>query len=126
MEWLRRKLGASTGELLFWLFAILAVALVLSLAYCAGQSNGKSGSVIQQQAQEIEQQREVQQANNQAADQRVKDAVKAEQQTKELQDALKATDDPDKQRALRGCVILRQQGRDTSAIPACAGFAGNR
>jgi hypothetical protein len=29
--------------------------------------------------------------------------------------------DPDKQRALRGCLIMRQQGRDTKNIPACSG-----
>ena len=68
---------------------------------------------------EVETQRDLGRANDNAGDQRVKDATTAAQQERELSDALKATNDPDRQRALRGCIILRQQGRDTANIPAC-------
>lgn len=106
-----------------WWPALAAAALfgtLLTLAYCKGHSAGKSGEVVKQQQREIETQKDVGKADTHAADSRVKDAVKSAQQQQELNDALKATHDPDRQRALRGCVILRQQGRDTSHIPACS------
>lgn len=107
-----------------WWPALTAAALfglILSLAYCQGRDAGKSTEVIKQQKREIETQRDLGKANDNAANQRVQDATKAIQQEKELSDALQATNDPDRQRALRGCVILRQQGHDTSNIPACRG-----
>lgn len=107
---------------LFGGIALVLAALALSL-YLTGRSDGKRGEVVQQQEREITNIREVGAADTKAADIRVKDAVRTEQQTKDLNDALNATDNPDQQRALRGCVILRQQGRDTSRIPACGRFA---
>lgn len=98
--------------------AFLAVA-ILSLAYCKGVSAGKSGEVVKQQKREIETQQDIGHANEKAGDQRMKDTMQSTTQQKELQDALAATNDPDRQRALRGCIILRQQGRDTSHLPAC-------
>lgn len=101
------------------LASALLLALILSVAYCKGQRAGKSGEVQRQQVREIETQKNINQANEQAADQRVADTVRAQQQQKELTDALAATSDPDRQRSLRGCLILRQQGRDISNISAC-------
>lgn len=101
------------------LASALLLALILSVAYCQGRSAGKSGEVIQQQKREIETQQDLGRANEKAGDQRMKDAERSTAQQKELTDALNATSDPDRQRALRGCIILRQQGRDTSNIPAC-------
>lgn len=102
---------------------VLAGALLglstLTLAYCKGQSAGRSGEVIKQQNREIETQKDLTKANEKAADQRMSDARKATKQQEELTNALKATNNPDRQRALRGCIILRQQGRDVSDIPAC-------
>ena len=98
--------------------AVLLAAL-LSLTYCKGQEAGKSSEVIKQQSREIETQKDLTKANEKAADQRMSDAQTAAKQQKELTDALQATTDPDRQRALRGCIILRQQGRDVSNIPAC-------
>lgn len=105
----------------FWPYLALAagVVAVLSVAYCKGQSAGKNGEVVQQQKREIETQRDLNDAGGNAAGARVNDAVKAAQQKQELSDALNATQDPNRQRALRGCAIMRQQGRDTSRIPAC-------
>jgi len=98
--------------------AALVLAL-LTLAFCQGKQAGKSGEIVKQQGREIETQQDLGRANSNAAEARVNDAVKAAQQRKELDDAITATDDPDRQRALRGCVILRQQGRDTTNIPGC-------
>lgn len=97
------------------------LAVLLALAYCNGKSAGKSGEIVKQQKREIETQQDLGKANENAADARVQDAVKSERQQQELEDALKATQNSDRQRALRGCVVLRQQGRDTSNIPACNG-----
>lgn len=100
--------------------AIAAVAVaILMLAFCQGKQSGKSGEVVKQQKREIETQIDLGRANENAANARVKDATKAVQQEKELTDALQASKDPDRQRALRGCTILRQQGRDLKDIPAC-------
>lgn len=94
-------------------------AVLLTLAYCNGRSAGRQGEVVKQQGREIETQRDLGRANENAADARVKDATTAAQQERELTDALNTTKDTDRQRALRGCTILRQQGRDTANIPAC-------
>lgn len=97
----------------------LLVFVALALTYCSGQKAGKSGEVVKSQARTIETQTQVGAANENAAASRVTDATVAVQQERELKDALAATNDPDRQRALRGCVVMRQQGRDTSNIPAC-------
>lgn len=101
-------------------FALLAVILAfLLLAYCSGRKDGKTNEIVEQQERQIEVQENVNEANSTAADQRVDDAKKAAQQEKELNDAIKETSDPARQRVLRGCVIMRQQGRDTDTISAC-------
>jgi hypothetical protein len=109
-----------------WWPVIAAAALfglLLTLAYCSGEDAGKSGEVVKQQEREIETQRDLNTAGENASAARVKDAVEAIQQEKELTDAIEATDDPDARRALRGCVILRQQGRNLADVPACRRFA---
>jgi hypothetical protein len=98
---------------------VLVLLLVLLTAYCSGRKDGKTGEVVKQQAREIKTQEKLGDANTGAADQRVIDATKAVEQKKELTDALETTTDPDRRRVLRGCIIMRQQGRDTSSIPAC-------
>lgn len=113
---------AASAFLKKWWPVLAAAALfgtLLTLAYCKGQSAGKSSEVIKQQSREIKTQQDLGKAGENAAAARVDSAVKLEQQKRELNDALEATQDPDRQRALRGCIILRQQGRDTSHIPAC-------
>lgn len=107
--------------------AIAAVVVaVLGLTYCQGQKAGKSGEVVKEQSRTIEVQNQVGAANENAAAARVSDATKAAQQTRELEDALKSTDDPNRARVLRGCLIMRQQGRDTQNIPACRGPTAGR
>lgn len=119
-----KRFGPAGAKAVFYSGLAIMLVVILTLAYCSGRQDGKTGEVVKQQEREIEVQRDVGDANTKSADQRVEDAVKAEKQQKELADALKATTDPDRQRALRGCVILRQQGRDTSRIPACSGSGG--
>lgn len=110
------KFGAKYG---IYIGIALLVAAVLGLTYCQGQKAGKSGEVVKSQARTIKVQNEVAGANENAAEARVADATRAAKQERELHDALKSTSDPARARVLRGCIILRQQGRDTENIPAC-------
>lgn len=105
-----------------WWLAFAGAALfgaLLTLAYCNGRSDGRQREAVKQQEREIETQRDLGRANEDASGRRMEYVTKAARQEKELTDALNATKDPDRQRALRGCLILRQQGTDTSDIPAC-------
>lgn len=109
----------------YWL-VIAAVVLIIALivfSYTEGKDAGASGEVTKQQERELDVQGQVKDADTKAGDTRVTDAVRAEQQQKELEDAFKASDDPERRRVLRGCVIMRQQGRDTSRLPECRGHA---
>lgn len=115
-----RRFGPAGAKLAFFGTLAAVVAACLVLAYCTGRSDGKTGEVVKQVERENKVLGKIGQANEGAAASRVEDAVRSENQKKELSDALKATNDPDRQRALRGCVILRQQGRDTTGIPACS------
>lgn len=104
-----------------WKFAIAGAVLlvaIFSLVQC-GVKIGRQGEVVKQQEREIETQIDLGKANEGAAAARVEEATRAAEQMEELKDALEATDDPDRQRVLRGCIILRQQGRDTTDFPAC-------
>jgi hypothetical protein len=104
----------------------LLVAAALGLAYCEGHKSGKSGEVVKEQGRTIQTQQEVGKANENAASARVSDATRAVHQEKELTDALHSTSDPSRQRVLRGCIIMHQQGRNTEDIPACRGFTTDR
>jgi hypothetical protein len=104
----------------------LLVAGILGLAYCEGHKAGKSGEVVHEQARTIQVQQEVGGANENASTARVADATKAVQQERELKDALNATNDPNRQRVLRGCLIMRQQGRNPKDLPAACGPTAGR
>jgi predicted negative regulator of RcsB-dependent stress response len=99
--------------------AALLFGVIITIARCSGESAGQNKEVVKQQGREIETQRDLNDANENAAGDRVEQATQAAQQKKELEDALESETDPDRQRILRGCIILRQQGRDVSDIPAC-------
>lgn len=103
---------------------VVILGLVLLLAYCTGRSDGKKDEVIGQQKREIEVQTKVGNANENAAGARVEDATRLQRQQQEIEDAVRNAKGPDDVRAQRGCVILRQQGRDTNQIPACNGSQG--
>lgn len=107
--------------------ALAAIILaVLGLTYCTGQKAGKSGEVIDQQERTIEIQQEIGAANDNAASTRVTDATRSIQQERELKNALDATNDPTRQRVLRGCLIMQQQGRSAKDLPAACGLAAGR
>lgn len=113
------KFGPVASKIIFFGGIVAFVAALLLLSYCSGGSDGKTGEVVKQQEREIQVQQDLGKANENASTARVQDAVKAEQQKKELNDAIKDTNSPDRARALRGCIILRQQGRDTFNLPQC-------
>lgn len=103
-----------------WIAAgVVILSALLLLSYCTGRFDGKKDEVIGQQQREIDVQTKVGDANEKAAGSRVNDATKLQRQQQEIEDAVRNASGPDDVRAKRGCVILRQQGRDTSAIPAC-------
>lgn len=118
------RFGASAlPTLKKWWPAIAAAALfglLLTLAYCKGESAGKTGEIVKQQDREIEILTEVGEANESAAEARLTDASRIALNEKELTNALTETSDPDTRRALRGCIVMRQQGRDTTGVPACS------
>lgn len=99
---------------------LLALILVGAI-YFEGKHAGSSGQVEKQQAREIQVQQDVGTANENAAAARVSDTAKSVTQQKELSDALQSTNDPNRARVLRGCLIMRQQGRDTKNVPECSG-----
>jgi RNase P/RNase MRP subunit p29 len=107
----------------YWIYiaiGVLALGIVGAI-YFEGKHAGKSGEVVHEQKQTIQVQKEEGTANENAATARVSDATTAVQQQKDLTDALASSNDPNRQRVLRGCLILRQQHRDTKNIPACGG-----
>lgn len=93
--------------------------LILTLAFCQGKQSGKQGEVINQQERELDFNAAEKGAAVTASDKRVSDVVRVAMEAKELQDALETETDPYARRVLRGCIVLRQQGRDTSGIPGC-------
>lgn len=117
------KAFVAANKIAFYAGLALLLGVILLLAYCQGRDDGKQGEEIKRLEREASTQKNINAADNKAADARVLDATRSAQQRKELHDALEAIADPDSKRALRGCVILRQQGRDTSRIPACGRFA---
>lgn len=102
-------------------YAIVAVVigLVLLLAYCQGREDGKTGAIVAEQERTIEVQASESTAAEAAASERVADEVGLAKQNQELIDASKHSESDDARRIRRGCLILQQQGRDTSKFPAC-------
>lgn len=106
--------------------ALLLLILVLSLTYCAGRKDGKTGEVVEQQERTIELQQDAAGAASTAADERLEDTVTIAEQKKELDDAIKAAEDPATLRIRRGCLVMRQQHPGAPAAPACRRYeAGN-
>ncbi len=99
---------------------VLLIGLALLLAYCAGQRDEEEANTIELQEREIEILKDMTNAADNAADTRAADTARIALEQKELEDALKTEADPDKRRALRGCIIMRQQGLDTAHLPACS------
>jgi hypothetical protein len=115
------KLGDAGAKVAFYGGIALLILLLFLLAYCSGRHDGKTGEVNGQLKREVQVQNQVGSANENASSQRVTDAVKQEQQKQELSNASQGATSPDDARRRRGCVILRQQGRDTSKLAECGG-----
>lgn len=115
------RFGPVAAKIIFFGGIVALVALALTVTYCSGRSAGKTGEVVKQQAREIKVQAQVGDANTNASAARVDDAVNLQTQAQELKDATSNATSPADARVRRGCVILRQQGRDTSGIAACRG-----
>lgn len=110
---------AAVGDFLkkYWIWFALAlfVIVVLLWVYHAGGSS----EVVKQQDRTIQTQIKVNTANENSSAIRVEDTVKLDQQKQELQNAIDNASNDDDARRKSGCVVLRQQGRDTATIPAC-------
>lgn len=113
------RFGPQGAKVVFLGGILLAVLLIGLSVYMIGRSDGKAGEVVKRQEAQIELQQDISEADKRAAHTRVDDAVRAEKERKELDDAFKDIGSPDARRARRGCIILRQQGRDTTGIPGC-------
>lgn len=100
----------------WWPFVVLAAItiLLLILVSCAARRHSDPIDTAT-----IKVQSDVADATSNSSAARVEDAVKAEQQKEEINDAIENSSGSDDARRRSGCVILRQQGRDTSGIPAC-------
>ena len=108
-----------------WMAAgVVIIGILLLLSYCTGRSDGRKDGIVDSQGREKKFRGKVGEANEGAADRRVRDSQYTAEQQREIEDAVRNAKGPDDVRAQRGCVILRQQGRDTSRIPACSGFTG--
>ncbi len=114
LEFLRRWWPVLAGGLF--------VVLLLSLTYCKGESAGRNKEIVKQQETTIKIERDAGTADAAAADKRVQDTITITEQKKELDDAIETGEDPATLRARRGCLIMRQQRRDTSKIAACRRF----
>lgn len=105
-----------------WWPALLAGVVILiavGVIYSRGFSAGKTGEVVKQVQRENEVQKQIIDVNEKAATDRVESETRLQEQAQELKDAQADAESLDDARRRRGCVILRQQGRDTSRIPAC-------
>jgi len=110
---------AFLGKVPGWVWLVLLSLLVLGGVYWAGSSAGKKDQTAKAAQTEVKTQQSINNADNNAAAARVTDAVRLQQQTQELKDAVRDAKSPDDARTKRGCAIMRQQGRDTSGIAAC-------
>lgn len=105
-----------------WWPAIAAIVVILGIltyVYFHAFSAGKTTEVVKQVQREAEVQVKINDANENASAARVDAERELAEQARELQDAQQDADSLDTIRIKRGCVVLRQQGRDTSKIPAC-------
>lgn len=105
-----------------WWPALLAGVVIIAgitVIYMRGVSAGKTGEQVKAVQRENEVQVKINDANENASAARVEAATKLEQQQRELEDVQSEAGSVDALRVKRGCVVLRQQGRDVSKIPAC-------
>lgn len=99
----------------------LVIAIVLLLAYCSGRSDGKAGADLAREKANSKTITIDSRARENAATDRVVDAVTNLEVKKELSDAVAKLPDtmPSARRIALGCARLQRQGTDVSSIPAC-------
>lgn len=114
-----KLVGEKWAPVAFFGGLALIVLAIAGTIYAIGHSAGKQGAVVHEQARTIETEQKVGKANENASTARVDDTRRQDQQKQELNDALKDAANGDDARRRAGCAILRQQGRDTTALPAC-------
>lgn len=119
-QFLITKFGPAGAKAVFFGGIVLALMLAALAIYLTGRSDGKQGEIVGQLEREVEVQGEVGRANEGSAGRQAQDEVRVALNQKELEDALEASTDPDTRRTLRGCIVMRQQGRDTSHVAACS------
>jgi hypothetical protein len=118
-QFLIARFGPKLAGLIFCGSLALIVLAIVGTIYAFGRHDGKSGEVVKEQARTIDTIQKVGDANTNASAARVENTRRQDQQKQELNDALKNASGGDDARRRTGCAILRQQGRDVSAIPAC-------
>lgn len=108
-----------------WWRALVGFAVAAPLFFLLGQCDGRRSERAVADAARAEANVQAaktdQAATSKAADERVADAAVVTAKERELVDAIADTPDtaPDAVRVRLGCERLRQQGTDTTAIPAC-------
>lgn len=109
----------------------MAIALALALAVCwwgwsnAADKRDELRLELRAAEAEIELLKLDAGLKEAAATEREADNTTLRNEERELSDArTHEGDDADARRIRRLCVVMRQQGRDTSDVPACAGLGG--
>jgi len=117
MIWLAAKWAGLGKWRLPLVIGVLAV-LALALTYCQGRSAGKAGEQLKQAEAAARVDAAGDKADAKAAESRVDTAKDLAAQQQELKDATRNAQSHDDARRLRGCAILRQQGRQADAVAA--------
>lgn len=102
-----------------FLIASVIGLLLLFVAFSLGHIMGKKSAAMQLAKANVEALATASASAEVIAEQRVDDAELILRQEQELKDVQQGCASDADCRVRRGCVILRQQGSDTSGIPAC-------
>lgn len=102
---------------------VLGAALTAPLAYCKGEKAAQAQAAAARAEANVEAMKTNAAATEQAAEERLADAVTVTKQEEELIDAIQSTPDsaPDAVRVALGCQRLRAQGADPATLPAACG-----
>lgn len=110
------------------LIAIAVGALCFMLGRCDGRRVERNANDAARERANVAALERESKAAEQAAGERVRDAVETAQLKKELADVVATIPDsvPSDIAVARGCDRLRRQGTDTSNLPACSGHSGGK
>lgn len=111
------RFGPTAAKAIVYGGIALMLTIAIGLFIWHERSIGAAGVIAKDQAATIQVQDQNAKAQDNAAAARV-DATKREaQQQQELDNAIDNSQSPDDRRRARGCVVLKQQGVDTSRLP---------